>query len=222
MTKFVWGTVAEVGPLRVTLDGDSEAIPFVPDSLIDPAELSLGDRVRCELGGRRVVIHGVAGAGAVPAGNIAHTARTTAPNGWLLADGSIVSRSAYARLFAAIGTTFGAGDGSTTFGLPSLKGRAIVGRDVLQTEFGTLGETGGAKAHSHPLSDAGRAAIYVTSDGTHMRRVTTDNWERTHKFVGSGLASDSGGGSVGAALVGFTDSASTLSPYVVLNAIIKT
>jgi microcystin-dependent protein len=51
-------------------------------------------------------------------------------------------------LFAAIGTTYGAGDGSTTFNLPNLKGRVAVGRDAAQTEFDALGETGGAKTHT--------------------------------------------------------------------------
>lgn len=51
-------------------------------------------------------------------GMVAHTAAATAPNGWLTRDGSAVSRTTYAALFAAIGTTFGPGDGSTTFNLP--------------------------------------------------------------------------------------------------------
>ena len=53
----------------------------------------------------------------------------TPPAGWLLADGTEVSRTTYARLFAAIGTTFGAGDGSTTFKLPDLRGEFIRGAD---------------------------------------------------------------------------------------------
>ena len=64
-----------------------------------------------------------------PAGEISAFARTTPPEGWLVCDGSIVSRSTFARLFAAIGTTFGAGNGSTTFGLPDLRGEFIRGLD---------------------------------------------------------------------------------------------
>jgi phage-related tail fiber protein len=59
----------------------------------------------------------------VPAGAVAHFAMNTAPTGWLKANGATVSRTTYATLFAAIGTTFGAGDGSTTFNLPDLRGR---------------------------------------------------------------------------------------------------
>jgi len=61
----------------------------------------------------------------LPAGAVAHFAMSFAPSGWLKADGSAVSRTAYAALFAAIGTTFGAGDGSTTFNLPDLRGEFI-------------------------------------------------------------------------------------------------
>lgn len=59
---------------------------------------------------------------AAPPGAVVAFARSTAPTGWLKANGAAVSRTAYASLFAAIGTTFGAGDGSTTFNLPDLRG----------------------------------------------------------------------------------------------------
>lgn len=65
----------------------------------------------------------------VPAGLVAHFATSTAPAGWLKADGSVVSRATYPRLFAAIGTLYGAGDGSTTFKLPDLRGEFIRGFD---------------------------------------------------------------------------------------------
>lgn len=58
-------------------------------------------------------------------GEVAFFARTTPPNGWLKANGAAVSRTTYAALFSAIGTTFGAGDGRTTFNLPDLRGEFI-------------------------------------------------------------------------------------------------
>lgn len=64
-----------------------------------------------------------------PAGMLAHFARNSAPTGWLKANGSAVGRVAYADLFAAIGTTFGAGDGFNTFNLPDLRGEFIRGWD---------------------------------------------------------------------------------------------
>ncbi len=64
-----------------------------------------------------------------PAGEVKSFAMSTAPAGYLKANGTAVSRTTYARLFAAIGTTFGVGDGSTTFNLPDLRGEFIRGWD---------------------------------------------------------------------------------------------
>jgi microcystin-dependent protein len=64
-----------------------------------------------------------------PAGSLMPYAGTTAPSGWLLCFGQEVSRSTYAALFAVAGTAYGAGDGSTTFNLPDLRGRVIAGQD---------------------------------------------------------------------------------------------
>ena len=68
--------------------------------------------------------------GIVPPGMIAPYAGKTAPEGWLLCDGSAVSRTTYADLYAAIGTTYGAGNGSTTFTLPDLRGRVPAGANA--------------------------------------------------------------------------------------------
>ncbi|MDF0604389.1 tail fiber protein [Neisseriaceae bacterium TC5R-5] len=66
---------------------------------------------------------------AAPAGEVAHFAMAAAPSGWLKANGAAVSRTQYAELFAAIGTTYGAGDGKTTFNLPDLRGEFVRGWD---------------------------------------------------------------------------------------------
>lgn len=82
-----------------------------------------------------VVIDGTTGitSPAINAGNIVGQvcffAMTTAPTGFLECDGSTISRTTYADLFAAIGTTYGSGDGSTTFKLPDLRGEFIRGWD---------------------------------------------------------------------------------------------
>lgn len=89
----------------------------------------------------------------LPSGMILPTARSSAPSGWLLCDGSAVSRTTYADLFAAIGTTYGAGNGSTTFNVPNLKGRVPVGIDTGQAEFDVRGETGGSKTHTLTVAE---------------------------------------------------------------------
>jgi len=84
----------------------------------------------------------------LPTGLITPFGGDTAPSGWLICDGSAVSRTTYASLFEAIGTTYGGGDGETTFNLPNFKGKVIVGLDSSQTEFNSLGKTGGEKTHT--------------------------------------------------------------------------
>jgi microcystin-dependent protein len=64
-----------------------------------------------------------------PPGAVMAFARSSVPTGWLKCNGAAVSRTTYANLFAAIGTTYGAGDGSTTFNLPDLRGEFIRGYD---------------------------------------------------------------------------------------------
>ncbi len=72
---------------------------------------------------------------------------SAAPAGYLLEDGSAVSRATYANLFAVVGTTYGAGDGSTTFNLPDSRGRLAVNKSPFDTEFDTMGEKYGEKTH---------------------------------------------------------------------------
>lgn len=96
-----------------------------------------------------------------PAGIIMPFAGTVAPQGCLLCDGSAVSRITYAALFAVIGTTYGAGDGETTFNIPNLAGRVVIG----SSQSHALGTTGGSEtvtltadqlpAHTHVVPQHG-------------------------------------------------------------------
>ena len=67
------------------------------------------------------------GGGLMPAGTVVSYSGSSAPSGWLLCYGQAVSRTTYAGLFSAISTTYGTGDGSTTFNLPDLRGRVVAG-----------------------------------------------------------------------------------------------
>ncbi len=87
-------------------------------------------------------------AAALPAGSMTMYGGSTLPSGWLECDGSAVSRTTYAALFTAVGTTWGAGDGSTTFNLPDLRSRSPVGAGQGSGLTNrVLGTTGGAETH---------------------------------------------------------------------------
>jgi microcystin-dependent protein len=84
----------------------------------------------------------VTSSSAVPPGSIVDFAGAAAPSGWYFCDGSLKNRTMDAPLFAAIGTLYGAGDGSTTFGLPDLRGRVTAGADPTGLRLGN-GRPGG-------------------------------------------------------------------------------
>jgi len=140
----------------------------------------------------------------------------TAPTNWLICDGTAVSRTTYATLFGVIGTVYGVGDGSTTFNIPNLKGRVVVGFDSTQTEFDALGETGGAKTHLLTSAESGVPAhthllpIFSGGGGTAATQQTEANNTANGQFTSSANA---------------TANASTahnnLQPYFTLNYIIS-
>src|SRR5690606_10883022 len=120
----------------------------------------------------------LASGAAIPTGAIMPYAGAAEPAGWLFCDGRAVSRTTYAALFAVIGTTYGAGDGSTTFNLPNLKGRVPVGLDTGQAEFDSLGETGAAKTHTFSVSELpshthGVGTLVTQSAGAHGHPTST-------------------------------------------------
>ena len=99
------------------------------------------------------------GGDTTPAGTVIHTAASSAPDGYLKADGSAVSRTTYSDLFAAISTTYGSGNGSTTFNLPDLRGEFVRGLDDgrgVDTDR-ALGsaQTDQNKQHNHSVTDPG-------------------------------------------------------------------
>lgn len=84
----------------------------------------------------------------VPVGTVLPFPSSNIPSGYMLCDGRALSRTNYAELFAIIGTSYGSGDGSTTFNLPNIKGKIPVGLDRNDTDFDALGKTLGEKKHS--------------------------------------------------------------------------
>ena len=107
-----------------------------------------------------------------PSGQVISFAGSTLPTGWLPCDGSAVSRTDYAELFAAIGTTWGPGDGSLTFNVPDLQGRTVVGTGIgTGLTARTLADTGGEEAHALVLAENGPHGHTITDTG-HVHAVT--------------------------------------------------
>lgn len=93
------------------------------------------------------VVGGAITGDTLPIGSIIPFGGTEAPTGWLICDGSGLNRETYKELFAAIGTNFGT-DGPNNFYIPDLRGKVAVGQNASETEFSTLGKTGGEKTHT--------------------------------------------------------------------------
>lgn len=113
-------------------------------------------------------------------GDIKYTARNSAPTGWLKANGAAISRTAYAGLFSAIGTTFGAGDGFNTFNIPDLRGVVIRGLDDGRgldpdRAFGSY-QSDSTAAHSHSASSSTAGAHThggsIGSGGNHSHGIS--------------------------------------------------
>lgn len=183
----------------------------------------------------------------MPTGTMLPYAAVSAPSAnWLLCDGAAVSRSAYPLLFSTIGTIFGSGDGTTTFNVPNMKGRAPFGVDAAQVEFGNIGTPGGQKivqqhthgvndpSHAHGVSDPGHQHYSVDGGqqnaievGSSTNTLTTNGnaakitWGNT---VTSNAATNIGiyGNPTGITIQNAGTGGNNLNPYLTTNFIIKT
>jgi microcystin-dependent protein len=123
----------------------------------------------------------------VPSGSIIAFGGAAAPDaGWLLCDGSNVSRTTYARLFAAISTAYGTGDGSSTFGLPDLRDRVLLGKGSNNGTVGT--ETGSAAASSVITNATNTTGTGTTGSTTAGRTNTTGTFATSAKDSATGTA----------------------------------
>jgi microcystin-dependent protein len=116
----------------------------------------------------------------VPAGAVQAFAMNSAPSGWLAANGAAVSRTTYAALFSAIGTTYGAGDGSTTFALPDMRGYFVrgSGTNADSVASGTFGAKQAAAMLNHTHTGT------TSSDGSHTHTASTNSTgSHNHDFT---------------------------------------
>ncbi len=123
----------------------------------------------------------------VPSGSIIAFGGAAAPDaGWLLCDGSNVSRTTYARLFAAISTAYGTGDGGTTFGLPDLRDRVLLGKGSNNSTLGT--ETGSAAASSVITNATGTTGTGTSGSTTNSLSLTSGTFATSAKDSATGSA----------------------------------
>lgn len=163
----------------------------------------------------------------IPPGSVEAYAGITEPSSWLFCYGQAVSRTTYADLFTAISTTYGVGDGSTTFNLPDLRGRTIAGQDDMggtsanrltgaagSVDGDILGGAGGAETHTlitaeMPAHTHTGFAFQTTGGGaniTHPAKIGNTNATQMETDASTG-----GGGAH-----------NNVQPTLILNYIIKT
>lgn len=215
------GSVAADGQTPITgpfefLDGTvtTPAVTFISDSGAGLYHPTTG-QVGLAAGGNSIIVEAagastgaglsnLGGANLCPIGVIQDFAGSSAPIGWFLCYGEAVSRTSYPELFAVIGTTFGIGDGATTYNLPDLRGAVAVGKDdmggtpankitnaVCGITGTTLGASGGNQnvhQHTHTATSVVTESPHVHASGPAGNSVGTNGETANVSFGGIGVA----------------------------------
>lgn len=168
-------------------------------------------------------------------GTIEVYSKNSTPDGYLLCNGQAVSRTTYANLFAVIGTTYGEGDGSTTFNLPDFRGKTAIG----SSDTHALATTGGSEAHVHAtknhkltieeMPNHNHKIAFYSTYWTDTQEINTNaaawgGWTKNQVHYAWSIYSTADGGFAGgngAHNHGDTESSSSMQPYMTMNYIIK-
>lgn len=150
--------------------------PGTPAVAIYKNKVAIGGRYDINLGGALQIsgkiyqngqpIEAGTSGDTLPIGSVVQWTSDNFPENWLKCNGQAVSRSEYLELFNILGTLYGAGDGSTTFNLPDLRGRVPVGRISGDSDFDTLGKTGGEKTHTLTIAEMPKHNHSTSISGT--------------------------------------------------------
>jgi microcystin-dependent protein len=160
--------------------------------------------------------------GIAPTGTIVMYSAGTAPSGWLFCDGTAVSRTTFASLFTLIGTTYGAGNGTTTFNLPNMQTK------FPRQDTAHLGQTGGATTHGHTVQGGATpvtAQIKLAQSGTGpniwINRQSGDTWTANFSANITSTNTSSDSNNNGALVTGVTAVADHTPQYLNVNFMIK-
>ena len=224
-TADINGGTYDGGAINSTTIGASSASTGAFTTLSASSTFTLGGTAVTATAAELNVLSG--GISTPPTAAIHMYGGTSAPTGWLLCNGAAVSRSTYSALFAVVGTTYGVGNGSSTFNLPDLRDRFAVGSGTTYS----AGATGGAATHT--LSTAEMPA--------HTHTATSTDSGHTHNFavgnnadIDNDVGTSSGSGSTDTTASGTANITTTIAstggggahnnlpPYIGLAFIIKT
>lgn len=203
----LWATVTSTNPLRVRLDTETDPIEATPHNAA--GRIHESDRVLVQRWGTQIYVLGPSSG--EPPGTILTYAGAVAPAGFLICDGSEYAAASYAALFAVIGRTYGGAAGTNTFRVPDLRGRVPVGYSSTDSDFSTLGGTGGEKAHTLTVGEMpAHTHGYSRSNVKNFVKVESSSTYGRSENVDATTDSTGGGGAH-----------NNLQPYMVLNYIIK-
>lgn len=177
-------------------------------------------------------IDAIANIAAAPTGGVIDFGGTAAPAGWVLCYGQAISRTTFSDLFTVIGTTYGTGDGSTTFNVPDLRGRVVAGQDDMGgvsanrltgqsggVDGDVLGGSGGGETHT--LTTAELAAHTHTTNVDYSGPLS-GGASGQHEFYERPGVTNVGSDNIASASAGSDTAHNNVQPTLILNKIIKT